>query len=503
MPVVQTRSGAVRGTGFDDVWAWRGIPYAAPPVGGLRWAAPHREQPWDRVRDATDFAARAPQQPPAALIAAEACTVATDAHTPYSEDCLYLNVCAPQGAAPGLPVQVWLHGGGFHYGSGAHPFGDGAAVARRGTVVVTVNYRLGALGLLNLGALLGPEYAAAANAALLDQVAALRWVRENIGAFGGDPGNVTVAGLSAGGKSVMNLMATPVTKDLFHRGISHSGGDHTAGPATTAALARRLVAMLDLPGGELRRIREVPVHDVLAAQHALSSGTRAIWVWRPTIDGGVLPQRPIDALAAGQGAGIALIAGSTANEAGLYVNADPSADDFADEVLAQVFGDRAGAVARAYAEQYPDLTDDERRHAFMADERYGAPTLRLLDAQSRHAPVWSFRFAAPTPGQPEPDWYRHGSDVPYAFGLASSTDPAIDTVSEGIQEELASFRRTGVPHSPRLPDWPNYQPVDRATMVFGTPSRIVADGANPLYRQVWAGHDWTPTPWWPTPAPEH
>jgi para-nitrobenzyl esterase len=502
MAVVQTRSGVVRGIGIDDVWAWRGIPYAAPPVGQLRWAGPHRERPWDGVRDATDFGARALQRPPEALIAADAVAVPTDAHTPYSEDCLYLNVCAPQRGSPGLPVQVWLHGGGFHYGSGAHLIGDGAAVARRGTVVVTVNYRLGALGFLNLGALLGVEYAAAANATLLDQVAALRWVRDNIAAFGGDPGNVTVAGLSAGGKSLMNLMAAPVATGLFHRGIAHSGGDHTADPETTAALARGFVGMLDLPGGDLRRIREVPAEEILAAQYALSSGTWAVWVWRATVDGGVLPQRPIHALAAGRSAGIPLIAGSVANEAGLYVKADPSAGDFADEVLAQAFGDRAGAVARAYAERYPGLTDDERRQVFMADERYGAPTLRLLDAQSRHAPVWSFRFAAPSEGQPESDWYLHGADVPYAFGSAGSADPAIDTVSEGIQEELASFRRTGVPHSPRLPDWPNYQPVDRATMVFGTPSRVVADGANPLYRPVWAGHDWTPTPWWPMPAGE-
>lgn len=500
MSVVQTRSGAVRGTESEGVAVWRGIPYAAPPVGQLRWAAPHREQPWGGVRDAAEFGPRAPQREPEALAPAAAATVPTDDHTPYREDCLYLNVCAPHDADFQLPVQVWLHGGGFHYGSGAHVFGEGAAVARRGTVVVTVNYRLGALGFLNLGALLGPEYGAAANAGLLDQIAALRWVRENIAGFGGDPGNVTVAGLSAGGKSVMNLMAAPAAKGLFHQGISHSGGDHTASPETTAALAARLVGLLALP--DPGRIREVPVEEILAAQYSLGSGPRAIWIWRATVDGGVLPRRPTHALAAGAAAGIPLIAGSTANEAGIYVTADPSVDDFADEVLAQVFTDRAGAVAHAYAEQYPELSETQRRHVFMADERYGAPTLRLLDAQSRHAPVWGFRFQAPTEGQAEADWYFHGSDVAYAFGLAGSADPAIDAVSEGIQEELAGFRRSGAPHSPRLPDWPNYQRIDRATMVFGLRSRIVADGANPLYPSVWADQDWMPGTWWPLLEPE-
>ncbi len=482
--------------------AWRGIPYAAPPLGELRWAAPRREPAWDGVRDASDFGPRAPQRETEALTVAGPATVATDSHTQYSEDCLYLNVCAPEGEADKLPVQLWLHGGGFHYGSGAHIFGEGAEPARRETVVVSVNYRLGALGFLNLGALLGPEYAAAANAGLLDQIAALRWVRDNIAAFGGDPGNVTVAGLSAGGKSLFNLMAAPAAKGLFHKGISHSGGDHTATPEVTARLAARFVGLLDLPGGDLGRIREVPVDEILDAQYALGSGPRAIWIWRATVDGGILPLRPTHALAAGRAAGIPLIAGSTDNEAGVYVRADPSADDFADEVLQQVFADRSAAVVRAYAAAYPSLTETERRHVFMTDERYGAPTLRLLDAQSGYAPAWGFRFRAPTEGQPAADWYFHGSDVPYAFGLAASRDQAVDRVCQGMQQALAGFRRTGVPYSPLLSDWPNYDRVGRATMLFDMPSRIVPDGANPLYPPVWADHDWKPTTWWPLLTPD-
>ncbi|GAA5210799.1 carboxylesterase family protein [Streptomyces thinghirensis] len=210
MTVVRTRSGAVRGIAYDGVRAWRGIPYAQPPVGALRWAAPRREAPWDGVRDGSRFGNRAPQQPSQGL--GFGVRVDTDDEAPFDEDCLYLNMSAPETAAEGdrLPVQVWIHGCGYAVGSGAQFIGDGAALARRGVVVVTFNYRLGALGLLNLGGLLGPEDTSAANNTLGDQIAALAWVRENIAGFGGDPDNVTVQGVSAGGKSVVNLMATPV-----------------------------------------------------------------------------------------------------------------------------------------------------------------------------------------------------------------------------------------------------------------------------------------------------
>ncbi|WP_425834690.1 carboxylesterase/lipase family protein [Streptomyces fractus] len=501
MTVVQTRSGAVRAVASEGVRAWRGIPYARAPIGRWRWAAPVPEQPWSGIRDGGEWGDRAPQQAPAQAMPAG--PAPTDDDRPTSEDCLYVNVSAPEHASAGdrLPVRVWIHGGGFHLGSGAGFIGDGAHVVRSGTVLVTFNYRLGALGFLNLGDLLGPEFADAANCALLDQIAALRWVRENIAAFGGDPGNVTVQGVSAGGKSVINLMASPAAEGLFRRGISHSGGDHTGSAEDTAALARRFVDLLDLPGGDPGRIREVPVEEITAAQYALGEGLRATWIWRPTVGGAVLPHCPTRALAAGRAAGIPLIAGVTDNECGTYVTNDPSALDHADAVLRDTFPGRHREAAEAYATQYPDRDPAGRMRAFMSDERYGAPTLRLLDAQSRHAPVWHFRFRAPMPGAPERDWYTHGSDMPYAFGLVPFADPEAAAVAEGMREAFGAFGQGTPPGSEHFPDWPAYEPTRRAALLMGTPSRVVREAGNPVHERLWADHDWTPGTWWPLRDP--
>ncbi|WP_406175036.1 carboxylesterase/lipase family protein [Streptomyces sp. NBC_00996] len=497
MTVVHTRSGVVRGISFDGVRAWRGIPYARPPVGDLRWAAPQRETPWQGIRDGGRFGNRAPQQPSQALNLGYG--EGADADTPMDEDCLYLNVCTPD--VPGgsrLPVQVWIHGGGYVVGSGPEHFGDGAAVARRGVVVVTFNYRLGALGMLNLAALLGRQENCAANNTLRDQIAALRWVRENIPAFGGDPGNVTVHGVSAGGKSVVNLMATPAAKGLFHGAIVQSGGDHVAEPDTTADLARRFTGLLGLSDGDLGCLRDVPATELLAAQLALSEGTRATWTWRPTIDGGLLPQRPTRALSLGRAAGIPLLIGSTGNEAGGYHLMDPTAREYTAAVRQEIFGPDADHAAAMYAALYPNATREETDRMFMSDERYGAPTLQIADAQSRHAPVWHYRFTGPAPGQPSEFRMFHGTDIPYAWGLLEdSGDPGVAALCRGILDAWTAFRYRAVPYSPHLPAWPEYDRVTRATMVLGTAPHITLDGAVPQYAPLWADQEWIPGTWWP------
>ena len=245
MTVVETAYGKVRGTEIaDGVLAWRGVPYAAPPVGELRLRPPAPPPPWAGVRDALAYGNRSlqpdlvaePQGPPA---------------PPTDEDCLYLNVTAPAGAA-GRPVLLWIHGGGFEMGHGPDQAGDGAAFAKsHGLVVVTFNYRLGALGFLDV-----PGERPTGALGLHDQVAALRWTRENIAAFGGDPGQVTVYGLSAGGKSVTNLLASPLTRGLIARAAESSGGDHVKSPGQARGLAGRFFAALGTtPGADPGRPR--------------------------------------------------------------------------------------------------------------------------------------------------------------------------------------------------------------------------------------------------------
>ena len=282
--LVATRAGAVRGVDLGDVLVWQGIPYAAPPVGELRLRPPQPAVPWQGVREATAPGNAAMQSVLPGLPAPV-----------MDEDCLYANVAAPPPDGRLRPVLVWVHGGGYLTGSGVDMYGDGRLFARtHDLVVVSFNYRLGSLGFLDIGDSSGVS-------GLLDQIQALRWVRENIAAFGGDPKRVTLYGLSAGAKSVANLLATPLTRGLIHRAASSSGGgDHVATPAQAKAVTVRFLREL---GVSADRVREVPAAEMLAAQDAIATGAKALWIWRPVIDGTVLSGRPIDAIAAGAAAG--------------------------------------------------------------------------------------------------------------------------------------------------------------------------------------------------------
>ena len=221
MTVVQTNSGPVRGARENGLAVFKGIPYAAAPVGDLRWMPPRPPEPWTETRDALEFGNIAPQEkspliPPALLI-----------DQPESEDCLYLNVTTPGTDGGARPVMVWIHGGGFYIGSGSQDLYDGAGLASRGVVVVTINYRMGAFGFVRLKELTNGEIPSTGNEGILDQAAALAWVRDNIAAFGGDPGNVTIFGESAGGMSVVSLLSMPAARGLFHKAIVQSGPGHT------------------------------------------------------------------------------------------------------------------------------------------------------------------------------------------------------------------------------------------------------------------------------------
>src|SRR6201996_6600167 len=368
--VAETAYGKVRGTEIaDGVLAWRGIPYAAPPVGGLRLRPPAGPQARPGVRDALAYGTRslqpelleAPLGPPA---------------PPAGEDCLYLNVTAPAAAlapgAAGRPGLFWIHGGGFQMGHGPDQAGDGAAFARsHGLVVVTFNYRLGALGFLDV-----PGERPTGALGLHDQGAALRWTRENIAAFGGDPGQITVYGLSAGGKSVTHLLASPLARGLIARAAQSSGGDHVKDPEQARDLAGRFFRVL---GTTAQRIRDVPAADILAAQLAVAATPQSTWIWRASVDGTALTTAPLTAIAGGAAAGVPLLLQTCSRETALYQLMDPRAAAQADRVLAGYFGrDRAAELMRSYAAAYPGLDQTELRGVtVMTDERYVVRTERL------------------------------------------------------------------------------------------------------------------------------
>lgn len=496
--VVDTSVGTVRGLDLDGVLAWRGLPYAEPPLGELRHRPPQPVQPWTGVRGARRFAARAmqPVQPAMPAPVPLPTPAAMDEPSRISENCLYLNVCAP--ARPGPhPVLVWVHGGGYVVGAGPESVGDGDTFARReDLVVVTLNYRLGAFGFLNLG----ETHPYAANAGLLDQIAALRWVRDNIACFGGDPARVTIAGCSAGAKSVANLMSAPGAAGLFHGVISQSGGgDHVAAEEVSAALATRL---LDLLGVSAQRLSQVSAAELLAAQTELSPFGRGMWVWRPTVDGAVLPDVPVRRIADGCAAGVPLLAGSNAQESALYLALDPWAGDRAPRVLTNAFGETgAQEVLSAYRANRPGASSREVNAAVMTDERYGVPTLRLLDAQSRHAPAWRYRFDAAAPWLSPMLAAAHGTEQPYVWahgaerrGSPLNADPAAAELSADMHRRWAAFARTGRPNLADQPEWPEYSETERLTWIFDTERRAVADpGA--AERKVWDGRTWASGTW--------
>ena len=486
MTVAETAYGKIQGTEIaDGVLAWRGVPYAAPPVGELRLRPPRPPQPWAGVRDALDYGNRSLQPEPdgAALVPLP----------PMDEDCLYLNVTAPAEAlSPGAaarPVLLWIHGGGFEMGHGPDQAGDGAAFARHhGVVVVTFNYRLGALGFLDV-----PGERPTGALGLHDQIAALRWIRENIAAFGGDPGQVTVYGLSAGGKSVTNLLASPLTRGLFARAAESSGGDHVKSPEQARDLANRFFGVL---GTTARRIRSVPAADLLAAQLAVAVPPASTWIWRPSVDGAALTDFPLTAIAGGAAAGIPLLLQTCARETALYQLMDPRAAAQAERVLAGYFGqERAAALLADYAAAFPELDEAELRGVtVMTDERYVVRTERLADAHAPHAPVWRSRYDGPYTGaadDPDPEW---ASYAPLLHGAHGADGTGIwyggDTPAEALHRAWGSFTTKGTP------GWLQYTPATRTAMIFTADGPHLAEAPFARPRKAWAGLTWQPGIWW-------
>jgi para-nitrobenzyl esterase len=407
---------------------------------------------------------------------------------PMDEACLVLDVYAPAGGGAGKPVMVWIHGGAFRIGTGASPMYDGSSLARRGdVVVVTINYRLGVLGFLNL-----PEVGPC-NVGLLDQVAALRWVRDEIAAFGGDPGNVTIFGESAGGKSVECLVALPAATGLFGRAIAHSTYDPPMDAGPAADEARALLDDLGLRDGggtvDADRLRSVPVEAILDAQNrrtlnAMASGggiMGALGGWSPVVDGDVLPKSPLDAFADGEASEVHMIVGTTRDEAKLFTAMMPMLADLEEAGLPMMIGmltgdaDQAAALVAAYrSSRGADTTPSDIFAAAMTDRMFRQHSLRLAATKAAHQPdTWMYLFDWCGVGMDGAIGACHALEIPFVFGtlesglgrLAGSGSDA-ETLSEAMQDAWLAFARTGDPTTGAL-SWPRYDDARRATAVFG------------------------------------
>jgi para-nitrobenzyl esterase len=489
-PVVSTGDGAVRGTTAGTVGEFLGIPYAAPPVGNLRWRPPAAAASWHGVRDATQFGPSCPQAaspfgPPGS----------------FSEDCLYLNVYTPAAhGGGGRPVLVWIHGGGLTQDGGRNY--DGAKLAADGTVVVTINYRLGALGFLAHPALASRPGGAAGNYGLMDQQAALRWVQRNIAQFGGDPHNVTIAGQSAGGLSVLAQMVSPGARGLFQRAIVESGtfALNQRPLATAEAAGETFATAVGCPDQTAACLRNVPVADLVSKFGVEIPGV---------VDGSVLTQPIGTALARGQFARVPVINGITHDEELIFVAGlgltvsqgtnvllaaplDNSADYQAD--IANALGVSA-ARAAAIASEYPFSTDPPAFVPFsvlVSDASFACPALQVDRwIAARGVPTYAYQFnddMAPVNILGKSlGVATHGAELPYLFDqpntpVTLSADQ--QALAASMRTDWASFAGTGNPSSRALP-WPSFNGT-RVLSLVPLQSQVTTDFAAAHHCSFWA-----------------
>jgi para-nitrobenzyl esterase len=463
---VATRDGVVAGLPAmeaAEVRVWKGIPYAAAPVGALRWCPPQPPAAWHGVRTATQFGPDFPQAPMAASRAPS-----------MSEDCLYLNVWSPAGAAPrSLPVMVWVHGGGFVGGSGADARCEGTQLAREGVVVVSFNYRSGMFGFLaHPGLSQESAQGTSGNYGLLDQLQALRWVRDNIAGFGGDPRRVTVFGVSAGSASISLLLTSPMAEGLFQQAILHSPG--AGRPLASLADAERVGQSLDEDIGALRALSAAEVLALTAKCSPKVRGLTTPRVLRPICDGWLVPEDERAAFRAGRVHPMPIIVGTNADEGTSLTASWPV--DTVEDYRRMVEANFPGAASQALA-LYPAPDDAEARAAIariFGDTQFNYGARLLARTMSRRGPrTWRYVFTRRRPGQV--DGPHHGDEVSHVFGnLAAGRgaqpepfDAADLAVSRTMRAAWVAFARSGDPNAPGLAAWPAYGPGHDAHIEFG------------------------------------
>ena len=494
--VAETTSGKVQGTVDEGVLAFKTIPYAASTAGANRFRPPQPPVPWSGVRDCSEFTGKAPQaglRPPTRP-ELENFSGAADP-SPETEDCLTVNVWTPGcDNAAKRPVMVWFHGGAFAYGNANTPRTRGSRLAaRHDVVVVTVNQRLNIFGHLDLSGVGGEAFQLSGNAGTLDMVAALEWVRDNIAAFGGDPGNVTIFGESGGGAKVSTLLAMPRARGLFHRAIIQSGA------AVRLRTKERALALTDCVlrhlGSTADSIQSVPVADLLAAvepaQKALGPSPTPMfdrYPFGPVIDGDVLPAQPFDPVASAIMADIPLIIGDMKTETANFLAV---VDRVWDRTLTEaemekrvsaVAGQHTGRVIELYGQLYPELNPAERLIAITTDSNFRIRSLVLAQRRAvlNRGPVWMYSFEWETPVLGGKLKAPHAMDVPFTFNtldLTNATGGSADAqaLADTMSSVWAAFARHGRPDHAAIPAWPVYDGATRATLVLDKVCRIEND----------------------------
>lgn len=454
---VETACGQLRGERDGDVNVFRGIPFAQPPVGELRFRPAQAVKPWVGVREAVEFA-------PAAI--------QPDDATRQSEDCLYLNVWAPSGGGP-YPVLVWIHGGGFMGGRASDPLFDGSLFAREGIVCVTVAYRLGVFGFLDVSPMLGSTFAGSANNALTDLIAALGWVQQNIGAFGGDAKRVTIGGESAGAKLTDLLMSVPSASTLFAQMISESGGADRCWPLDQAlAVGRGFGAEWDKAGQSASTMLTAEASALLETQEQFVRSWPAHFPLRTEMDGRLIPELPLRAIRDGSAKGKRLLIGTMRDESALFIGPhpehDPEAADLGNVPLQEFDG-----VQEAYRKAFPELDPEMIRIRSVSAEEYWLPSMRVALANSAAGgETYLYRFDYPGSGRFAHLAY-HSYDLRFVWEHLGAGAPAAEQrFASEIHAAWVAFIKGEAPSAPGLPVWPRFTPKRQETMILDASSRV-------------------------------
>src|ERR1700756_3544684 len=507
--VAETNAGKIRGFKRNGVNIFKGVPYGASTAGARRFMPPVRPEPWTGIRNALQYGRICPYQDSAHFDTNGKNLANSDedafvlhrgaAATVPGEDCLRLNLWTQEiNGSHKRPVMVYMHGGGFSAGSGHDLLSyDGESLARNhDVVVVTHNHRLNVYGYLNLGYLAGEEYASAANVGMLDIVAVLEWVRDNIATFGGDPGSVTIFGQSGGGGKVIALMAMPSAKGLFHRAIVQSGPFlKSLSPDYSGRLAELLLAELGLSKSQLSELQTIPVDRLSgAAAEAMKKMPRpkpslrrtyGEYDWGPTVDGLILPRHPFDPGAPEISADVPLLTGTDLHEgvSGLdRPDANAMGMEELDRLVKEEFGDRSQPIIDAYRRDYPKATPFDL-YAIIAAASFRRPAFEqaIRKAALGRAPAYSYIYSWRTPVLDNRPGSFHACEIAFAFDNAEICDhysggtPEAFVLSKQISTAWVNFARTGNPNHDGLPHWPAYTSEQRATMYFDTPSTVRND----------------------------
>ena len=475
--IIEIKTGNIQGYKEEDLEIFKGIPFAEPPLGDLRFSPPVSKQSWDGVLNTIEYG-------PCSIQGFSGLEEFLGKLEPESEDCLSLNIWTPSADEGKRPVMVWIHGGAFMMGGGADLTYDGSALARRGDiVVVTINYRLGSFGFLyskNISPNVGSQ----------DQVMALKWVNENIRSFGGDPENITIFGESAGGYSVLSLCTMPRAKGLFRRVIAQSAPsiDTTVSNKTSKKILRKL----GVKRGNIDSLRELPPEKIIEAQNQVfASEPTTIMALRPLIDGDTFPKHPLKAFLNGECANIDFMIGTNLDEFKLFTAIEPLKSMVGDDSEKLLIGtlamlgvpaEKSEEILKIYKEARNGKYSTDPLEMFTAvitDFAFRIPTIRLLEAQKPHQPnTYNYMFTWPSLGLKGVLGACHALEIPFAFGTLNS--PTFKDFVQGAPQELSermmdawiNFAKSGNPNHENLPNWPAYDTETRETMMFGEECKV-------------------------------